>query len=54
MNENIKTNNFLISRYNFSAEVGKAMDLDVTSSPLNWREQAIKALEEAILYSFQV
>jgi len=41
------------SRYNYSAEVGKAMDLDVSTDPSNWREKAIKALEEAILFSFQ-
>ena len=41
-------------RYNYSAEVGKAMDLDVSTDPSNWREKAIKALEEAILFSFQV
>ena len=40
--------------YNYSAEVGKAMDLDVTADPKVWRGKAIQALEEAILYSFQV
>ena len=30
------------------------MDLDVTADPKVWRGKAIQALEEAILYSFQV
>ena len=41
-------------RYNFSAEVGKAMDMDVTQDPSQWRDKAVHALEEGLVYSFQV
>jgi len=41
------------TRYNFSAEVGKAMDMDVTRDPSEWRDKAVHALEEGIVYSFQ-
>merc|ERR1719370_902803 len=41
------------TRYNFSAEVASAMDLDVTKNPENWRDKAVQALEEAIMYSFK-